>query len=212
MTNGTFGVTGEAPLLDDGVAAAICDNRFAPVKKLLWRNTRLEFGNAERLIRSLEQHTDDMWLTRARQADDLMALKTLAFQDGVCALLGGPQDVKRLWDVCRIPDFRGISHAEHAATLEQIFAYLQEFDRIPDDYMARQVQRLARTEGDIDTLSKRLAYIRTWTYIAQRKGWVGDETHWREATRSVEDRLSDALHERLTQRFVDRSTSIMLRP
>ncbi len=211
MTNGTFGVTGEAPLLDDGVAEAICDNRFAPIKKLLWRNARLEFGNTDRLIRSLEQHTDDMWLTRAREADDLMALKTLAAQDEVMSKLGGPQDVKRLWDVCRVPDFRGISHAEHADTLGQIFAYLQAYGRIPDDYLSKQLRRLDRTEGDIDTLSKRLAYIRTWTYIAQRKGWVDDETYWRDATRHVEDRLSDALHERLTQRFVDRRTSILLR-
>jgi len=211
MQHGSFGVTGEAPLLEDGVVDAITNHRFAPIKKLQWRNTELEFGNTLRLISSLESPTDDDWLTRVREADDLMALKTLSSRDEITAHLGGPQDVKLLWDVCRVPDFRGISHAEHAALMEQVFVYLQQYNRIPDDWLARQVKRVDRPDGDIDALSKRLAFIRTWTYIAQRKGWVDDETHWRGATRAVEDRLSDALHARLTQRFVDRRTSVLLR-
>ena len=211
MRHGSYGVTGEAPLLDDGVVDAISNNRFAPVKKLQWRNPQLEFGNTARLIAALESPTDDDWLTRARQSDDLQALKTLSQRDEIMTKLGGPQDVKRLWNVCRIPDFRGTSHAEHAAILEQIFLHLQHYNRIPDDWLTQQVKRLDRADGDIDTLSKRLAFIRTWTYVCQRKGWVDDENHWRSATRAVEDRLSDALHARLTQRFVDRRTSILLR-
>jgi len=211
MRHGSFGVTGEAPLLDDSVTDAIVNHRFAPVKKLQWRNTELEFGNTTRLISSLESPTDDDWLTRVREADDLMALKSLSLRDEITAHLGGPQDVIRLWDVCRVPDFRGISHAEHATLLEQMFVYLQQYNRIPDDWLARQVKRVDRMDGDIDALSKRLAFIRTWTYIAQRKGWVDDESHWRGRTRAVEDRLSDALHARLTQRFVDRRTSVLLR-
>ena len=211
MRHGSFGVTGDAPLLEDGVVDAITNHRFEPVKKLQWRNTQLEFGTAARLISSLESPTDDDWLTRVRESDDLLALKTLSLRDEITAHLGGPQDVKQLWDVCRVPDFRGISSAEHAALLEEIFVYLQRHNQIPNDWLARQIKRLDRSDGDIDTLSKRLAFIRTWTYIAQRKGWVDDETHWRGATRAVEDRLSDALHERLTQRFVDRRTSVLLR-
>jgi ATP-dependent RNA helicase SUPV3L1/SUV3 len=138
-------------------------------------------------------------------------LKALQAVTEVNARVSTPQDVKLLWDVCRIPDFRGISRGEHAGMLEVIFAYMHDKGRIPDDYLARQMSRIDRTDGDIDTLSKRLAYIRTWTYVAQRKGWVIDESHWREATRAVEDRLSDALHGALTQRFVDRRTSVLLR-
>lgn len=211
MRHGSYGVTGAAPLLEDAAVKAISDNRFAPVQKLQWRNPALEFGNAARLIASLERPTNDVWLARGCEADDLRALKTLAARDKIMAKLGGPQDIKRLWDVCRIPDFRAISHAEHAALLEQIFLHLQTFNRIPDDWLARQVKRLDRSDGDIDALSKRLAFIRTWTYVCQRKGWVDDENHWPNATRAVEDRLSDALHVRLTQRFVDRRTSILLR-
>jgi ATP-dependent RNA helicase SUPV3L1/SUV3 len=210
-THGSFGVTGEAPPLDDDVVDAITNHRFAPIRKLQWRNSDLEFGTVPRLIGALEERTDDEMLTRARESDDLMALKALAADPEVMARVRNPRGVKLLWDVCRIPDFRGISHAEHANLLARIFGFLQEVGRVPDDWMARQLKRIDRSDGDIDALSKRLAYVRTWTYVAQRSGWLDDESHWRGETRAVEDRLSDALHGALTQRFVDRRTSVLLR-
>ncbi|MGR3455174.1 helicase-related protein [Pseudooceanicola sp.] len=211
MTDGTFGVTGEAPPLDDEVAQAIMDHRFTPQRKLQWRNSDLNFGSVDRLIASLENAPGDPLLVKAREADDLNALKNLADAPEVRGRAGTPASVKLLWDVCRVPDFRGISHAEHASLLERIFGFLHQDGRIPDDWIARQIHRIDRVDGDIDALSKRLAYIRTWTYVAQRAGWVSDESHWRGETRAVEDRLSDALHARLTQRFVDRRTSVLLR-
>ncbi|MEY8830678.1 helicase-related protein [Sedimentitalea sp. XS_ASV28] len=211
MSHGTFGVTGEARPLDEPVAQAIMEHRFTPLKKLNWRNAALEFGSVDHLIRALEMTPTDENLVKAREADDLGALKSLAQVDEVFARASDPASIRLLWDVCRIPDFRGISHAEHSALLEIIFGYLHESGRVPDDWLARQIRRIDRTDGDIDTLSKRLAFIRTWTYVAQRKGWTGDESHWRDVTRAVEDRVSDALHERLTQRFVDRRTSVLLR-
>ena len=209
--NGTFGVTGEAAPLAPEVVEAIEESRFAPVRRLMWRNSDLNYGNVGRLIASLEERTDNQWLSRARDADDVVALKTLAEDMEVRSRAMTPDGVRRLWDVCRIPDFRGIGAGEHAAILTDIFRYLSDVGRVPDDWMARRVKRIDRTEGDIDALSKRLAYIRTWTYVAQRKGWLDDPEHWRSATRAVEDRLSDALHGALTQRFVDRRTSVLLR-
>ncbi len=211
MSDGTFGVTGEAPPLDEGVAQAIMDSRFTPMKKLNWRNAALRFGTIEALIDSLEVSPDNEHLIKARPADDLNVLKSLSQVTEVVARASDGPSVRLLWDVCRIPDFRGISHAEHASLLEVIYGHLHERGSIPDDFMARQIRRIDRTDGDIDALSKRLAYIRTWTYVAQRNGWVRDESHWRDETRTVEDRLSDALHDRLTQRFVDRRTSVLLR-
>ncbi|MCC5955390.1 MAG: disulfide oxidoreductase [Natronohydrobacter sp.] len=211
QNDGSFGVTGEASPLPDEVITAIENHQFLPVRKLNWRNARLEFGTPERLIASLESHTNNDWLTRARDADDVLALKTLTAQPEIRDRLTHPRDLKLLWDICRVPDFRGISSAEHAGLLGRVFDFLHGDGRIDADWLGRNIQRIDRTDGDIDTLSKRLAYIRTWTYIAQRKAWVDDENHWREATRAVEDRLSDALHERLTQRFVDRRTSVLLR-
>jgi ATP-dependent RNA helicase SUPV3L1/SUV3 len=213
--NGTFGVTGEARPFDEETVAAIENHRFQPVRKLQWRNHDLEFGTAEKLISSLERHTNDEWLTRARDADDVVALKTLNDMPEVRQHLISPKRVQLLWDVCRIPDFRSTSPADHASLLARVFEFLVGRGlgggRVPSDWLKTAVERLDKPGGDIDTISKRLAYIRTYTYIAQRKGWVEDESHWRNETRAVEDRLSDALHLALTQRFVDRRTSFLLR-
>jgi ATP-dependent RNA helicase SUPV3L1/SUV3 len=211
MKSGTFGVTGEARPLEDDVARAIMDHRFTPQNKINWRNAALQFGSIDRLVKTLEMPPDDERLVRAREADDLRALKTLSQEAEIEARCTDGPSVRLLWDVCRIPDFRGISYAEHAGLLGQIFNDLHQRQCIPDDWLARQIRRIDRTDGDIDALSKRLAFIRTWTYVTQRKGWTSDESHWRGEARVVEDRLSDALHERLTQRFVDRRTSVLLR-
>lgn len=211
MSDGSFGVTGEAPPLDEGVAQAIMEHRFTPLKKLNWRSAALDFGSVDSLVASLEVSPSHEMLMKAREADDLMALKALGQVDEVYARASDPASVKLLWDVCRIPDFRGISHAEHAGLLEIIFKHLHEKGQVSEDWFARQVKRIDRTDGEIDTLSTRLAYIRTWTYVAQRNGWLRDENHWRGETRAVEDRLSDALHGKLTEKFVDRRTSVLLR-
>jgi ATP-dependent RNA helicase SUPV3L1/SUV3 len=211
LTQGTFGVTGEARELDEEVVAAIENHQFRPVTRLKWRNSRLEFGSVGRLIQSLEMRTDNPWLTRVRESDDLAALKALAADAEVAARATDGRSVRLLWDVCRIPDFRGISAAEHAALLAAIYNHLHQRGHVPAPWFAEQVARLDRTEGDIDTLSRRLAFVRTWTYVAQRSGWVPDEDHWRAETRAVEDRLSDALHAALTARFVDRRTSTLAR-
>jgi ATP-dependent RNA helicase SUPV3L1/SUV3 len=213
--DGTFGVTGEARLFDEDEVDAIENHRFAPVKKLHWRNESMDFGSADRLIRSLEAPTFNDWLTRARDADDVLALKALSAMPDVRDRLTEPKRVQLLWDVCRIPDFRSSSGPEHTTLLARIFEFLVGRGlgggRIPSDWLATAIKRIDKTEGDIDTLSRRLAYIRTWTYVTQRKNWVEDESHWRDETRAVEDRLSDALHAALTQRFVDRRTSVLLR-
>ena len=211
MNNGTFGVTGEAPQLDDGVAHAIENHKFRPVEKLQWRNSDLQFGSTKRLIQCLEQRTDHMLLSRVRESDDLAALKALAADPIISARANDGPTVRLLWDVCRIPDFRGISRGEHAALLTRIFTDMHQDGHIDESWLSLQIARIDRHDGDIDTLSKRLVFIRTWTYVSQRKGWLRDESHWREQTRAVEDRLSDALHGALTQRFVDRRTSVLLR-
>ena len=208
---GTFGVTGAANALDDDEVEAIENHQFAPLRKLEWRNSALEFGSTQRLIAALEQSPTHQDLVRAREADDLIALKTLAATPHIADRTGDGRRVRLLWDICQVPDFRKVSAGEHANLLARLYDYLTDLGRIPDDFLARQVGMIDRTEGNIDALSKRLAFIRTWTYVAQRPDWLDDATHWREETRAVEDRLSDALHKRLTQQFVDRRTSVLTR-
>ena len=210
-TNGTFGVTGEAQPLEDEVVEAIEEHRFAPLQKLQWRNSRLQFGTVSTLLRSLEQSSDNPLLIKAREAGDHLTLRSLSELPEIKDRVGNPRDVKLLWDTCQLPDFRQVSHNEHVAIVGKIFEFLSDDGEIPVQWFADRVRRIDKTHGDIDALSKRLAYIRTWTYVTQRNGWLSDENYWRDETRAVEDRLSDALHGALTKRFVDRRTSILMR-
>jgi ATP-dependent RNA helicase SUPV3L1/SUV3 len=211
MNSGTFGVTGEASALDQQVVDAIENHRFTPIKRLQWRNSTLDFRSPYALMRSLQHAPDDPVLVRAREADDQLTLQMLAALPEVLDRCRDGTSVRLLWDVCQIPDFRQISASEHTSLMGQIFEFVHGVGAIPEDWLARQIKRLDRAEGDIDALSKRLAFVRTWTYVTQRKGWVSNETYWRDEARAVEDRLSDALHGALTQRFVDRRTSILMR-
>lgn len=215
VQNGTFGTTGDIRPIAPETVAAIEAHRFDPVRKLYWRNHDLDFSSVDSLIRSLEAPTSDPWLTRARDADDVVALKILSQMPEVAEKLTSLPRLKLLWDVCRIPDFRGASESEHAALLAMIYGFLTgrglAATRIPHDWLEKAVARIDKTSGDIDTLSKRLAYIRTWTYVAQADDWVQNADYWRAQTRAVEDRLSDALHAALAHRFVDRRTSLLLR-
>ena len=211
VNDGTFGTTADAIPLDPELGEAIEEHRFAPIQKLQWRNANLEIGSVPALIASLERLPESPNLMSAREADDLATLRALWAQPETHDLIDGPRDVRLLWYVCQIPDFRKVAPAEHAYLIGKLYGYLHRGGRIPDDYLAGQIERIDRTTGDIDTLSKHLAFIRTWTYVAHRTEWVIDADRWRTRTREVEDRLSDALHVALTQRFVDRRTSVLMR-
>lgn len=210
--DGTFGVTGDAAPLDDGTAIAIMEHRFAPVTALEWRNARLDFGTAPALMASLGAQAPLPGLRRAREADDQIALRTLWRDPEVQRVARGGAAVRRLWDCCQIPDFRKVSHAEHAALIGRIFRFLLSPEgAIPYDWIAGEISRLDRADGGIDQLSRRLAYMRTLSYVANRGGWLADAGEWRGRTREVEDKLSDALHLALTREFVDRRTSVLVR-
>ena len=211
LNSGTFGVTGEAPHLDQEVVDAIENHKFAPLKKLQWRNSRLEFGTTNALINSLDKSSDDPLLIKAQPAEDFRTLSTLVEDGEVSARASDGPSVKLLWDTCGIPDFRGVSFTDHTTLVSRIFNFLHEKGEVSENWLAQKIANIDKTGGDIDTISKRLAFIRTWTYICQRKGWVQNESYWREETRAVEDRLSDALHNALTQRFIDRRTSLLMR-
>ncbi|MGE4221249.1 MAG: disulfide oxidoreductase, partial [Alphaproteobacteria bacterium] len=145
---------------------------------------------------------------RARPADDLLALSALARDPELCARATTPAAMRLHWDVCQVPDFRKVMAEEHAQLLRRVFMDLTGAGRLAEDWAAQQIDRLDTTVGDIDTLTARIAHVRTWTYISYRPDWLADAAHWQSRTREIEDRLSDALHERLTNRFVDRHAAI----
>jgi ATP-dependent RNA helicase SUPV3L1/SUV3 len=191
---------------------AVENHRFDPLTRLFWRNARLDYHSPAALLRSLEERPHGPGLVPAREADDHAALRALARQPDIAALAHHPAAVRLLWEVCQIPDFRKVMSDTHARLLGQIYRHLAgPQQRLPTDWVARQVERLDRVDGDIDTLMARIAHIRTWTYIAHRPDWLAEAGQWQERARTIEDRLSDALHNRITQRFVDRRSAFLVR-
>jgi ATP-dependent RNA helicase SUPV3L1/SUV3 len=208
--NGTFGVTGGTPAFDEEMVVALETHDFQPVKVLQWRNNQLDFSTIEALRDSLDKPPEHKSLTRVPVATDQLALEFVARSDAG-RLARGLDGARLLWECCQIPDYQGISPAAHGEIVTRIYSDVTRHRHVSEDWMAEQVRFCDNASGDIDTLSNRIKQIRTWTFVANRKNWLADPVHWREKTKDIEDRLSDALHERLTQRFVDRRTSVLLR-
>jgi ATP-dependent RNA helicase SUPV3L1/SUV3 len=209
--DGTFGTTGRCPPFETELAQALESHSFEPIKTLQWRSTELDFSSIGALQASLAETPKESCLTRALVAEDILVLEHAGRDEEIRALATTRQAIERLWDVCQIPDYRKIAPATHAELVTTIYGFLMREGTIPVDWFARQVEQGDQTGGDIDTLSNRIAHIRTWTFAANRPDWLADPEHWQGITRAVEDRLSDALHERLTERFVDRRTSVLMR-
>lgn len=208
MTDGTFGTTADVGPMDPDLIEAVENHRVDPIHFLMWRNTELDFRSVDSLLKSLDARPPHPGLVRQQEAIDHQSLAALARDEEIRALAQGKGRVALLWDVCQIPDFRKLMTDAHLRLLGQIFRHLASgglgIGRLPSDWIADQMSRLDRVDGDIDYLTQRIAYIRTWSYIAQRSDWLSDARHWQERAQEIEDRLSDALHEALTQRFVDR--------
>jgi ATP-dependent RNA helicase SUPV3L1/SUV3 len=187
-------------------------HRFEPLTQLVWRNTELDFTSVPRLITALDARPGLAGLARGDDAVDFAVLKRLAGEPWVMERTNHRRGVARLWDACGLPDYRKTGAEQHARLVGRIFRHLSEGDgRLPAAWIASELAHLDRVTGDVETLADRIAGARTWTYIAHRPDWLTDAPVWAERTRAVEDRLSDALHAALTQRFVDRRTAVLLR-
>ena len=212
MNDGTFGVTGGAEPLDADLIERLETHSFESVRMLQWRNRKLDFATLDRLHESLRESPREARLVRCRTADDVAVLEAIISDREIRDLCIAPAAVAKLWDVCQVPDYRKISGQSHAELVATLYKFLMRGEgRIPEDWFAKQVAFADRTDGDIDTLANRIAHIRTWTFVSNRPDWLKDPAHWQGRTRAIEDSLSDALHECLTQRFVDRRTSALMK-
>jgi ATP-dependent RNA helicase SUPV3L1/SUV3 len=209
--DGTFGTTGRCEPFEPELVHALESHSFEPMKVMQWRNTQLNFSSVAALQASLAEVPVEPGLTRAPVAEDIRVLEHAARDEQVRHLAQSRPVIERLWEVCQVPDYRKISPAMHAELVITLFDYLVRDGKLPVDWFAQQIALADRTEGDIDTLSTRIAHIRTWTFAATRPDWLADPEHWQGVTRAVEDKLSDALHEQLLHRFVDRRTSVLMR-
>ncbi|ACA19132.1 helicase domain protein [Methylobacterium sp. 4-46] len=214
LRDGTFGSTGRCPPFEPEMVEALESHSFEPTRVLQWRNPDLDFTSVATLQASLAEHPAERGLVRAPRGDDEAALDLLAREDDIRDVASGRGGaVERLWAVCGVPDYRKTPIQTHADLIAQLYRFLMRgmAGRIPADWFAKHVAMVDRIDGDIDTLSQRIAQVRTWTFVANRPDWLQDPEHWQGETRRVEDRLSDALHERLASRFVDRRTSVLMR-
>jgi len=212
MNPGTFGVTAGAPTLEPELVERIEAHRFDAVRRIQWRNPELDDRSVDALLAALTAPPPDDVLSRGRDADDYLALRAMREDREMLALADGAKAVRLLWEVCGIPDFRKTSAHVHHNLLKRIYGHLREPPWVlPTDWVTAELGRLDRTEGDIDTLAGRIAHVRTWTYVSHRADWLRDARARQEEARALEDKLSDALHQALTQRFVDRRTSALIR-
>ena len=214
--DGTFGVV---QLGQDAVStfeaeeiAAIEGHVFPALEHLTWRNARTDPTTLARLIASLDERPPRPELVRGDDAIDLAVLKRLAGEPWVMERAHGRSRIGRLWAACSLPDYRKTGAEQHARLTGRIFRHLSEGDgTLPAAWIASEVAALDNVAGDIGQVADRIAAARTWTYVAHRPGWLADGTLWADRTRDLENRLSDALHIKLTQRFVDRRTAVLLK-
>ncbi len=211
IRDGTFGTTGRCDPFEAELVQALESHTFEPVRLLQWRNSKLDYASIGALQASLAMTPSEPGLTRAPTGEDILVLEHAARDEDVRTLARNPAAIERLWDACQVPDYRKIAPATHAELAVTLYGFLMREGNIPTDWFARQLAQADRTDGDIDTLSNRIAHVRTWTYVANRPDWLADPEHWQGVTRAIEDKLSDALHERLAERFVDRRTSVLMR-
>lgn len=211
VRDGTWGTTADCSPFAEGLVEQVNEHKFEPVTALHWRNDRLSFGSLPALLRSLEQKPDDPDLIRSRMDDDEDALRRLTRRHDIHDMAKGGAALKLLWEICQVPDFRKVTPDQHAVMLGELYHHLLDQGQIPDPFTASQLEKLDRLAGDVDTLSHRISHVRTWTYLSHRPGWLERASYWQGEARRIEDALSDALHEKLTQRFVDRRTSVLLK-
>lgn len=210
--DGTFGETGQIKPFEHELIGAIENHAFPYLDQIQWRNSELDLRSIDQLQNSLSRPSRNPLLRRTREPIDELSLGLLARDEAIRDLGRTPQGTALIWDICRIPDFRKVSLDAHVRLISQILTHLRSPNgRLPTDFMAAQFDRLDKLGGDVHVLSQRLAQVRTWAYVAHRGDWAEEADFWRERAREVEDRLSDALHDHLTQRFVDRRTAALVK-
>ncbi len=212
MRDGTFGTTADAGAIPPDLIEQVENHRFDPLTTLRWRNAALDFTTVEGLLASLATPPPVPILQRSPDALDHLTLAVLARDPEIRGLADRASRLRLLWQACQIPDFRKLSDETHSRLCEKVFRHLvSPPHRLPADWVARNLAELDRPDGDIDTLMARLAGVRVWAYIAARPDWLDDAPTWQARARDIEHRLSDALHERLTARFVDRRAAHLIR-
>ena len=212
VNDGNFGITGQCKNLTSEEIELIENHKLESLQKVCWRNSNLDFNNFETLINSLEKKPDKLFLRRINDCEDEKILKYLLRNNSKFKIRNEKNVLKILWDCCQIPDFVKHTYGNHLEVVTKVFNFLiSNKERIPNLYMREQIKNLDKLDGNVDTLTNRISNVRTWAYVSNKKNWVQNQDYWIERTKTIEDKLSDRLHEELTKSFIDKRASVLAR-
>ena len=212
LNDGNFGVTGDCKELNSEEVNLLENHEFEKIEYLFWRNSNLNFNNPTALIKSLDEKPHKYWLRKIYEREDEKALKYF-LKDKIFQNEEFNKDkLSLLWECCQIPDFVKKTYGNHYEVIGNVFKYLNSKTRkITNDFMRLQLIKLDKLDGNVDSLSNRIANVRTWSYVSNKNNWVENQNYWIEKTKQLEDKLSDRLHEELTKTFIDKRASVLAR-
>jgi len=212
LNDGNFGITGDCKEINAEEVDSLENHKFEKIRTLFWRNSNLNFNNASTLIKSLEEKPKKDWLRKIQECEDEKVLKYFLKDMGAHNIKNNKETLTLLWNCCQIPDFVKKTYGNHIEVVSKVFSFLNDKEgKITNDFMRLQLMKLDKLEGNVDSLSNRIANVRTWSYVSNKINWVENQSYWIEKTKLLEDRLSDRLHEELTKTFIDKRASILTR-
>ena len=212
LNNGSFGITGDCGEINPEEIEALEQHKFPEIQNIFWRNSNLNFDNKLSLIKSLEEKPNKDWLRRIYECEDEKVLKYFLKDAPNFNFEENSDNLKTLWECCQIPDFVKKTYGHHIEVVGKVFNFLTNGNRrIPNQYMKEQLSLLDKIEGNVDSISNRIANVRTWSYVSNKSNWVENQDYWIERTKTLEDKLSDRLHEELTKSFIDKRASVLAR-
>ena len=212
LNDGNFGITGDCKEITSEDVELLENHKFEEIRNLFWRNSNLNFNNPLSLIKSLEERPHTEWLRKIHECEDEKALKYFLREKSLINLEFNKKSLSLLWECCQIPDFVKKTYGNHYEVIGNVFSFLNsEKGQISDEFMRLQLIKLDKLEGNVDSLSNRIANVRTWSYVSNKNNWIENQDYWIEKTKHLEDRLSDRLHEELTKTFIDKRASVLAR-
>ena len=210
--DGSFGITGDCKELSAEEIELIESHKLEPIQYIFWRNSNLNFKNFESLINSLDEKPTKKILRRIYDCEDEKLLKFFLKEHSKYNILNEKNSLEIIWECCQIPDFVKHTYGHHLEVVSKVFGFLTSGKKkVLNKYMKKQLNSLDKLEGNVDSISNRIANVRTWSYVSNKKGWVENQDYWIERTKILEDKLSDRLHEELTKSFIDKRASILAR-
>ncbi len=212
LNDGSFGITGECKEINAEEVNLLENHKFEEIQYLFWRNSNLNFDNPLSLIKSLDQKPSKKWLRKINECEDEKALKYFLREKNLENVKFDQKKLNLLWECCQIPDFVKKTYGNHYDVIGNVFNYLNsKKGKITDEYMRLQLMKLDKLDGNVDSLSNRIANVRTWSYVSNKNNWIENQNYWIEKTKLLEDKLSDRLHEELTKTFIDKRASVLVR-